>query len=122
MQHVDGEGEMSETKIKVIVKRPDERAGHVTYMSNTLRAFQKAVGGNIETVSICKGVTMVVNEEGKILDLDANFAFGSFGFWRDLIQGTAVIVGVNGDEFTDLPEGFDMAFWKELLRKWDNAV
>ena len=83
---------MSEAKIKVIVKRPDEKAGHVTYMSNTLRAFQKAVGGNIETVSICKGVTMVVNEEGKILDLDANFAFGNFGFWRDLIQGTAVIV------------------------------
>lgn len=113
---------MSDAKIRVIVKRPDEKAGHVTHMSNTLKAFQKAVGGYIEAVTISPNVRMIVNEEGKILDLDANFAYGDIRFPRDLIRGTVVIVGVDGDEFTDLPEGFTLDYWRGLLRTWGNAI
>ena len=42
---------MRDAKIKVIIKRPDEKAGHVTNISASLKNLQKTVEGNIETVS-----------------------------------------------------------------------
>ena len=39
-------------RIKVIIKRPDEKYGHVTYISDSLENLQKTVGGPIEIVSI----------------------------------------------------------------------
>lgn len=110
---------MSEGKIRVIVKRPDEKYGHVTYMSNTLKAYKTAVGGHIETVRITNGCVAVVNEEGKIMGLEPNFKMGIFPCW-DQIVGTAVIVGTKGEDFTDCP--LDFSFWKILLRTWGNDV
>ena len=34
---------MSDAKIKVIIKRPDEKAGHVTNISASLKNLQKTV-------------------------------------------------------------------------------
>ena len=45
---------MSDAKIKVIIKRPDEKAGHVTNISASLKNLQK-----IETV--------VVGENPKVI-------------------------------------------------------
>lgn len=107
-------------KIKVIVKRPDEMYGHVTYMSNTLKAFQTAVGGNIETVTLVSAeerrTIMICNEEGKILNLEKNFKFGTV--LPDVIKGTVVICGVDGEEFADVPITFES--WKMLLHTWGN--
>ena len=50
---------MSDAKIKVIIKRPDEKAGHVTNISASLKNLQKTVEGNIETV--------VVGENPKVI-------------------------------------------------------
>jgi len=36
-------------KIKVIIKRPDEKYGHVTGISRTLENLQKTVGGRAGT-------------------------------------------------------------------------
>lgn len=107
----------SEAKIRVIIKRPDEKAGHVTYMSNTLRAFQKAVGGYIEVVR-AGDIAIVVNEEGKIRGLEKNFLLSRY----DVICGTAVICGVDGEEFTDLPEGFNLDVWRKTLDMWGNVI
>ena len=59
---------MSDAKIKVIIKRPDEKAGHVTNISASLKNLQKTVEGNIETVTVVPDpkVIMICNEEGKI--------------------------------------------------------
>lgn len=82
-------------KIKVIVKRPDE-AGHVTWMSNTLKAFQTAVGGHIEVVSVKPGVVVVCNEDGRLIGLEPNCRFLGIDF-----VGTIIVAGTDGEEFAD---------------------
>lgn len=56
---------MSDAKIKVIIKRPDEKAGHVTNISASLKNLQKTVEGNIETVTVVLDpkVIMICNED-----------------------------------------------------------
>ena len=111
-------------KIKVIIKRPDERYGHVTHISNTLENFQRTVGGPIETLVIAQDTLLIVNEEGKLREgFIPNFKIWSdipaLGFpVYDVIYGTAVVVGADGEEFTDVPISFD--FWQELLLDWGN--
>ena len=101
-------------KIKAIVKRPDEKYGHVCNISATLENLQKTVGGYIEAVPLTDEIVMICNEDGKLRQLEHNF-FLPF----DRIVGTAIICGVDGDEFSDIPEGF-FTTWKKLLRGWGN--
>ena len=84
-------------KIKVVVKEPGEPAEE-RIIDNTLKAFQTAVGGFIEAVPFAEGVTMIVNEEGKILGLMPNLPFRD-----DIICGTVVFVGTDGEDFADCP-------------------
>lgn len=85
-------------KIRVLVKEPGKEA-ELREMPNTLKALQSAVGGYIETVTFAEDCTLVVNEEGKLKGLPPNFLF--FG---DVIAGTAVLVGVDGEEFCSLTD------------------
>lgn len=79
------------------------RTHEVIEIENTLEALQTAVGGYIETVRLRVGnAVMIVNEEGLLLGLPYNTA--ASGFAGQPIVGTAIIVGVNGDEFTDIPD------------------
>lgn len=78
-------------------------------IENTLEALQREVDGYIETVSISGDVCIIVNEEGMINDLPFNLRL--FGLQ---LFGTVLIVGVDGDEFCDLPCP-DM--WVELGEK-----
>ena len=102
-------------KIKVIIKRPDEEFGHVCNISNSLKNLQKTVGGYIEAVPLMTNKTvMICNDEGKLKGLEPNF------HWPyDTIVGTVIICGTDGDEFSDIPEGF-FSTWKKLLRGWAN--
>lgn len=54
-------------------------------------------GGYIETVQIAGDCVLIVNEEGKLQGLPANFPF--FG---DVIVRTAVFVGIDGEDFCSL--------------------
>lgn len=101
-------------KIKVIIKRPDEEFGHVCNISNSLENLQKTVGGYIEAVPLTDKIVIICNEDGKLLQLEHNF-FLPF----DRMVGTVIICGVDGDEFSDIPEGF-FKVWKKLLRGWGN--
>ncbi len=86
-------------KIKVIIKRPDEKNGHVTWIENSLENLQRTVGGFIETFTFATDCTIICNEEGKIQELEPNcYCIG------ELFVGTIVIAGVKGDEFADVPE------------------
>jgi hypothetical protein len=68
---------------------------------NVLDELQRAVGGYIETLTLIPGkAVMIVNEEGRILGLPVNPAASALA--GTLIVGTALIVGVDGEEFTDL--------------------
>lgn len=54
---------MSEKQILVVIKEPGKEPVVEPLFKNTLDAFQEAVGGRIETVSIASDMTFIVNEE-----------------------------------------------------------
>lgn len=103
-------------KIKVIIKRPDEDYGHMTWISNTLQNLQKTVEGPIQTVKITPDTIMICNEEGKIHGLENNFIMGSV--LPDVVVGTIILCGEDGDEFSDIK--MSMKTWKYLLDTWGN--
>ena len=114
-------------KIKVIIKRPDEKIGHVTNISPTLENLQRTVDGYVEDVILMRGsgdkeghnVIMIVNEEGKIKGLDKNIIMGTWAAF-DVIRGTLIVAqaGPDGDlEDLDLLS-FDA--WKDVLKHWGN--
>lgn len=104
-------------KIRAIVKRPDEKYGHVTFISPTLENLQKTVDGNIETILLRGGNVLLVNEDGKNQKLPVNFLM-TRGHWGDIIVGTVAVVGTDGEEFSDCTMQFDT--WKKLLDAWGN--
>lgn len=109
---------MRDAKIRAIVKRPDEKFGHVTNISNRLENLQKIVGGPIETVQLTKDCVIICNEEGKLRGLDKNFVI-QYTCSRDVIVGEIAIVGVDGEDFYDCP--LDFSIWKRLLVQWGNV-
>lgn len=72
-------------------------------IENTLEALQAAVDGYIEAVTLVPGrAVMIVNEEGLLRGLSPNPIASAVA--NTQIVGTAIIVGVDGEEFTDVPE------------------
>lgn len=104
-------------KIKVIIKRPDEKIGHVEQIENTLEAFQEIVEGYIEVHAMgYKGAIMICNEEGK--PLQKNFTILEYGFFGAKVMGTVVICGTDGEDFTDVP--ILREEWEAILWQWGN--
>lgn len=75
-------------------------------IENTLEALQNAVDGHIETVPIRfispDKAVMIVNEEGRLRKMEMNRTASLYA--DTLIVGNALVVGVNGEEFTDVPD------------------
>lgn len=78
--------------MKVIIKEPG-KLGYKKDIPNTLEALQAEVGGYIEVVHINSRLLAIVNEEGRLMDLDDN-VLG--------LCGTIVFCGENGEEFADI--------------------
>ena len=83
--------------MKVARKRPHE-PWEFAEIENTLEALQAEVGGYIETVTCTTDACIIVNEEGRINDLPYNVTLAGCQLF-----GTVLLVGVNGDEFCDVP-------------------
>ena len=103
-------------KIKVIIKRPDEKVGHEETINNTLERFQMIVKGYIETLPVYfnNGLTVICNEEGKIHQMEPNFNFGDL----DVICGPVIVCGTDGEEFADVPVSLEE--WEKILKLWGN--
>ena len=86
------------SKITVMVKEPG-KPWVPREIENRLGDVQKLVGGYIEAVTLLDNLALIVDEEGKLKGKAPNFRL-----MGDVIVGTAVLVGVAGDELTDLPE------------------
>ncbi len=76
---------------------------NIIEIENELEALQGAVDGYIETVSLIpEKVDMIVNEEGLIKGMELNpIASAIAGTY---IVGNALIVGVDGEDFCDVPD------------------
>ena len=102
--------------IWVIVKNPDEKWGHTQHVSNDLKVFQWLVGGHIEIIGTdIPGLLMLVNEEGKLLNMKWNIQIPG-----DIITGPLVLVGMDEEDFTDCPITWEK--WKEVLTGWGNNL
>lgn len=84
---------MKENQILVVIKEPGQAPKVEPLFDNTLEAFQKAVDGYIETVTVSEDVVIICNEEGRLRGLPYNVG----GF-----VGTVIVAGVKGDEFASL--------------------
>lgn len=79
-------------------------------VENTLEALQKQVGGYIETLTLIPGkAVMIVNEEGLLLGFGLN-SVASMIAGRKIV-GPALIVGMDGEEFTNTPKGIARRIW-----------
>lgn len=94
--------------IRALVKEPGKDA-EVRQVKNELKAFQELVGGFIEPLKFEHQSVLLCNEEGKLMGLPFNFPL-----WNDIIVGTAVIVGTDGDSFTDVSDQTIAVFGKVL--------
>jgi len=91
---------MKPESIKVIILEPSKPV-RVEVIKNELNVLQALVGGYIECVRQ-EGFDIIINEEGKLMDLEPNFVLPN----GDYIAGTAIFAGVNYDEgeFISLPD------------------
>ena len=103
-----------EKNMRAIIKYPGEVTGHYEEIENSLEALQDVVCGYIETIQCGGSSVLIINEEGKLLGLEPNFRIKDF----DIIAGTAIVVGVDDEDFTDVP--INMAAWKRILTEWGN--
>lgn len=87
-----------EKKISVLIKEPGKDA-YRTEIDNTLESLQREVGGYIEAVTIADGLVLICDEEGKLKNKPANFAFCG-----EVFVGTVLLVGTDGEDFASLPE------------------
>ena len=82
----------ADEKIRVLVVEPMKEP-KVEYIENTLDDMQRVVGGLIEEINLNDNTVLVCNEEGKLMNLQANRRVG-----RDVIAGTFFIAGDDGSE------------------------
>lgn len=88
---------MKENQIMVMIKQPGKAPELDPLFPNTLEAFQEAVGGYIETVTLSPEIVIICNEEGKPKGLPYNVTIGHEDF-----VGTILVAGVKEDEFVSL--------------------
>jgi hypothetical protein len=96
--------------MKIIRKKPKE-APEVIDVENTLEALQAQVGGNIQQITIAEDLVILVDEEGKLKGKPIEETFALRG---PILNGTVLIVGVDGEEFCDTPH-VDWLLW-DLFR------
>lgn len=89
-----------EENIKVVIVEPDKPA-RIETIVNEISNLQEIVGGYVESIRD-EGFDILINEEGKFLDLEPNFAL----YGGDYVVGTAIFTGVDyvAGEFKSLSD------------------
>ena len=95
--------------MRVIRKRPGQ-VPQIVDVENTLEALQFEVDGWIETVTFAEDACVICNEEGRIQGLPFNLELMGILFF-----GTILIVGVDGENFTDLSDAGVELMMRELV-------
>ena len=85
---------MSE-KLRVVIKEVGKNA-KIELIENTLEAFQEVVDGYIEILPLNSNLVIVLNEEGKLLDLETNITISN-GLAKDNLVGNILFVNTNNN-------------------------
>ena len=88
---------MKEKQILVCIKEPGKAPFIEPLFENSLKAFQEAVGGYLETVTLASDLTFICTEEGRLVGLPYNTTICGCPFF-----GTVLAVGVKGDDFASV--------------------
>lgn len=104
--------------MRAIIKEPYKKAV-IKEIEPGLKPLQNLVGGLIENVYELEeqNINIWINAEGKLNDLAPNFLIYNM---QDVVVGTAVFVGYNSEDGSDMPltdEQIDII--KEYLKKAD---
>lgn len=94
--------------MRAIRKRPGQEP-QIIDVENSLEALQLEVDGWIETVTFAEDDCVICNEEGRIQGLPFNLELMGVLFF-----GTILIVGVDGENFTDLSEAGTELMMREM--------
>lgn len=106
---------MKENQIKVLMVAPGEHPVTVS-LENELEALQKAVSigaeytGLIELVGLEPGISILCNEEGKLIGLAPNRRFG-----QDILCGVFYVVGEDDEGNLASLSDFHTQKYKELF-------
>lgn len=89
-------------------------------IDNNLKTLQDIVGGYIQYVDISQdGLQMIVNEEGKIMDLEYNLGatllYNTTHLYNDMILGNAIIVNTDNEGENKSITKEDIDTVKELI-------
>lgn len=84
--------------MRVIVKEPN-KALEIREIKDAIEVYHEIVDGFIETVTMNSKLLFICNEEGKLLNLKPNFLYN-----YDMIVGTVVFVGYQGENFISLTD------------------
>lgn len=90
--------------MRVLYKSQGDKGFREIVIPNDLHTMQQLVGGPIETVTIATDAVIICNEEGRLTGMASNCKFLGVDF-----VGPLMIVGVDGEEFTDCPWSVAMA-------------
>ena len=108
---------MSEGKVRVIIKRPDEEFGHVTNISTSLKNLQNTVGGYIEVVTVAVYdwgyIVIICDEEGVLKDKPYNCEVCGIDFVGDIICAQLAPNEEGELDFVDLE--IDFGLWKNII-------
>lgn len=99
-----------------IYKEPGA-APRIIDIDNTLEALQAAVGGYVESLTLCTDLVLLCNEEGRINDMAYNCTICG-----EMLFGPILLVGADGDNFVDIPKPERvgaLVFGKEV---WDGVT
>lgn len=94
--------------MRAIRKRPGQEP-QIIDVENSLEALQLEVDGWIETVTFAEDACVICNEEGRIQGLPFNLELMGVLFF-----GTILIVGVDGENFTDLGDAAMERMMREM--------
>ena len=84
-----------------VIKKEPGRPAEVVEIENDLKPLQDAIGGWIETFTLPIGLCVICDEEGLLKRLPYNTFIAGNHF-----VGPILIVGVDGEDFTDVPEKY----------------
>lgn len=84
--------------MRILYKTNGDHTFRELVIPNELRVMQQLVGGSIETVTVADDACVICNEEGRLNGMEDNCRFLGVDF-----VGPILIVGVDGEEFTDCP-------------------
>ncbi len=82
--------------ITIVIKEPG-KAPYSKEIEDDLEVYHQILGGYFEAVEFDKNQILLCDEEGKLKDLEPNLLVPG-----DVIVGTVIVVGTEGEEFRSL--------------------